>query len=419
MQPSVTHEGPDLVLNWGNATMRLSKVHEHSDGYTAMFHIGILGVAGLDDGPIFNSTVQLAGSRSKADAARACEKRVPDGFDWLAMIEFAANLVIEQMEAGGEIEDLATGEADMETRYVVPPLLIEQDPTMLYGMGGTGKSLLSMGLSAAIAGGLSEFCGMPAYVGKVLYLDYEGNAASGRRRLQKITTGLGIESRPHVLYQRGEASLPSMAAGLARRITQEKIEVLIVDHAAIACGGDPNAAETANAYFRALRSLRLRASLTVAHRAKADGQYPLGSIGWWNGPRLIWRAIMSGGDDNALHVGLANVKANEDRKAPPIALKILFGESITFQREAASKQTALRPDISTPAQIIAAIQELSVGTFSPSRDEAFAHCHSLNGGIRDDTFRRSLQRLVTAGQVRERNGRLELLTLPLKGSELF
>ena len=94
---------------------------------------------------------------------------------------------------------------------------------------------------------------------------------------------------PGLFYVRCERPLTEEADRLRRIIREERIDFGIFDSVAFACDGPPEAAETASAYFRALRSLRI-GSLNLAHITKSESgdQRPFGSIFWHNHARATW-----------------------------------------------------------------------------------------------------------------------------------
>lgn len=108
------------------------------------------------------------------------------------------------------------------------------------------------------------------------------------------------------------------------------VEFLIVDSVAAACGGEPEAAESANRFFLALRSLGL-GSLLIAHTTKSGTEdAPFGSVFWRNNARSVWLVKKEQEiDQSTLKIALFNKKANSDRLQAPVAFGVGYGSQRT------------------------------------------------------------------------------------------
>lgn len=395
---------------------RYSKLKEHSEGYSATLRVGVISYPGLGTGDVFEGRYQLYGPNSKRDVGNACNDRLrlskEDGPDWVAMLTAAGRAVVEKLEAGTPLIDLGEGEIAEPNSFILQPVLREKEHTVVFGIGGTGKSVLMLAFAACIDQGI-PYLDMVVQQRNVLYLDYEDEEENQRYRLDLLREGWQMEERPHVFYKRAEISLPSMADALAREIEAKNIEYMIVDSAALACGAEPETADAANAYFRTLRGLKLRGSVTIAHQPKEKerSNMPFGSVFWWNNPRSIWqlqKAQLEGED--MLHVGLFHKKANNGRLEPGIGFRLDFSQSkqITVTAERVRDVPDLREHLSAIQQILTAIGEWKSAhrQAAPTRDEIRADLPS----IKADTFRQNINRLIKSGKLIERAGRIDLVS---------
>ena len=108
---------------------------------------------------------------------------------------------------------------------------------------------------------------------------------------------------------------------------REHIGLVVVDSVGLACGGEPEKAESIIRYFAALRSLRI-ASLSVDHVAKnGDGSTPFGSVYKINLARNVWEVRASRPDDDEkLNIGLYHRKVNQGKLRTAIGVEVLFYE---------------------------------------------------------------------------------------------
>lgn len=319
-------QGADHVIRHPlGIKMVFSRLHESHEDLSALLRVSTEDFAGWQDGDLFDGKIILTGPNSKAAIVKHCGSRIGSFPDWAGLLEKACILVRLHHEEGSPVYDLAEGDIQPEPPWLISPLFRMNEPAILFGAGGTGKSTIALAFAAMLASGMPrwdlEICDWPQ---RVLYLDYEDDIENFRRRLALIADGLGIP-RPQVFYKRGEASLPSMVDSFARQLAQLEIDGIIVDSAALACGSEPEKADTANAYFRAVRLLGVKWSLHVGHQPKDKDKSPMpfGSVFWWNNARTIVHAV---GQEDFAHggarVGLEVVKANHGRKGAVLGFSV-------------------------------------------------------------------------------------------------
>jgi hypothetical protein len=274
----------------------------------------------LSSGDFNLSSVQARTTRARHLAGRAL---APD-MDWegwltaLALQTIAAERTGEPAQLLTDFARPAPGQTEHDYLGLTLP---KKDPAILFGHGGSAKSLLGL----ALAGHLSQQGEI------VLYADWEATGADHHTRLRWIYPPNGHEP-PAVLYLRCERPLTIEADRLRALVREHGVTYVVLDSAAYGCPGAPESAEAAIAYFRALRSLGEIGSLVLAHTTKSeDGdKQPFGSSFWHNSARATWHVKRSNPDDDGpdVHVLLSQRKCNQGRLRAAFALALTFGDQI-------------------------------------------------------------------------------------------
>jgi hypothetical protein len=243
-----------------------------------------------------------------------------------------------------------------------PPLLLDrldaEEDTVLFGAGDTGKGVLACAWIVALA----------ADGHRVLVLDYENHPAEWSRRIRALG---GIDAADRVIHV-----APTGPAWLGPRgaIWQQQGELreladatgatfVVVDSAAVACGGaDSLKPEAPGQFFPALRYLA-RPSLTLAHVTKGDDlRYPFGSVFWHNLARVTWSAEKVGAHGH--QVILSHRKGNNHAHQGKQLVTITWWEGLpaevreeiyTVKLAVLIKAVLRREGPSTAAQIVAAL----------------------------------------------------------------
>lgn len=322
---------------------------------------------------LYHDRLTLISSRSRASAASHCAKTMPD-LDWQQIFD---TVCLETLDAhrGGEpsimFRDLKQREG---LEYRLTPLLADGRPTLLYAPGGTGKSYLAVFASVLVAMGYMRFdLGMEPEPGPVLYLDWETEEQDFRDMGTEVMRGLGLDDMdPPIVYRRMTGSLRHNLESVQAAVSEHGVQMLVVDSAAPACGGNPESMEAVGAFFDALRGIRMPAdtrtssprpitSLILAHKAKnSESTGPFGSVFWWNYPRAVYRMHSSPHDgETTMVVALKHEKANRGQRQHPMGLRFTWADG-GFSVEAASvtdDYDLAEKAASTSQRIVAAIKE--------------------------------------------------------------
>jgi hypothetical protein len=264
------------------------------------------------------------------------------GIPFHEIFEDLAGRLLKLYREGNSIEESTPLENIEPVRYLIEPFIHENNPTIIFGERGIGKSLLGefMGIAACLPWhdnplGLT----VPSEKSlKVLYLDYERSKPLFDMRLSQITKGHNL----------GFVSLSYMRcwqpfADIAERIEMAKndlgLDLLIIDSLGQASGGNINEPEGAIRYFQAIRRLNLP-SLTLAQTAKdtfGKKRSVFGSAYFEYYASSIWEAKATS-ESSELVMSLKNTKCNLAAPHETIGIKFTFAkDNITVSRTDISK----------------------------------------------------------------------------------
>jgi hypothetical protein len=282
-------------------------------------------------GLLHRSRVNLLSTRSRSELVRTLEKRpdngqLLDGIDFGGILELVCYRSVERWRQGEPTIDLRDVQIADRSRWLEEPFIEEAGAALLFGDGGTGKSILALTASAAVASGVPIIGTLYGEPQSVLYLDWEANEHIHAERLRAICAGAGIAEIPPIYYRRQVVSLAESAVTLRREIAKLGAGLVIIDSMGAARGGDPESADTTIRLFNAARSLGIP-WLGIDHVPKNahDRSKPFGSTYSHNLARVTWgvdRAQEAGEDQ--MVVALTNHKANNGRLARRRAYRIRF-----------------------------------------------------------------------------------------------
>jgi hypothetical protein len=264
-------------------------------------------------GLLRSGNFNLSAATTRSQWQKALEERMPD-VDWYAVLEVVCAKAVRRWREGEAIIDLAAVEVPPDLPYILPPVVVEGGPTVIYADGASGKSLLALAMAVSIATGTEVVPGLvPQRLGPVIYWDWEWDAESHAERLQAICAGVDIPvPRGMVYYQREMVSVLDAVPRMRKRVAETGAVAVIVDSLGYARGGDANSQELTIRTFGALRTLE-RPVIVLDH-VSADGKdkdKSFGSIYTRDSARSLWRIDVQkeeGRDD--WYAALVNTKAN-------------------------------------------------------------------------------------------------------------
>lgn len=383
MRSSFLPTGIGYVYSWGDdvddalLTIEVSNLRSRNGSPYALLSTstaitGARVIPGSDE-RVLNGELWLLSDRDRANYANALRQRIPtpEGaatIDFDAILEEVAQRVLDN-------ENAPVAVSSLDIQLPVPPSipdLVEgvipaHKPTILYGAGGVGKSILAACVAVCVASG-HRFLGFRTMKTDVLYLDWETDEGDINLRVRAAAAGLGIVAPP-IRYSSLVRPLEDRVAQLARFVAEEGVGLVIIDSVGMAMnaardGGD--ASETAIRFFRALRSLNT-AVLALDHvagedmrKAKSGAAKPYGSVYKWNSARNAFELReRKEPDAKGSHLLLKHRKSNVGPRMGDTALLMKWeGDKAIFETEKWNPGPAMPLD----ARII---EMLSTGPATP------------------------------------------------------
>jgi len=284
LTPQVTAAPGSYIITWPlepePVQFGAKRVHQHTDGR-------LTGVVSISVGrnshevALAHSQLNLASSQSRRGIAKALEERypLPDDLPWDQVVETSCRLIMEREDEGEPVTELERTQAT-EVRYLIPGLILDRMPTVVYGPGANGKSLLALLLALLVHNGI-DLSAQAAPQRNVLVLDYEADVDEAARRATMLAAGIErsapITGLRLPLFRRCLRPLMSEVTELAGIMLEYRIGLVIVDSFGPAVAADVTMSEQTLAYFAALRqlcSVTGAASLTLSHVTKQDRREP-------------------------------------------------------------------------------------------------------------------------------------------------
>jgi hypothetical protein len=389
-----TRIGDDLLMRWPQHALSLAFSHlrEGSDGIQSevIAHSAIAG-------ELHWGRLNLVSTAAREGLVKKLDRAHPTA-PWRSILERACRLAAQELRAGEPVVALLPSRAT-ETRHLLSKLALAGETNVLFGDGGSGKSLFALALAVAVGAGAALPAGITATAHTpVLYLDWESSLEEHQDRLAGLLDGLGVSVAPPILYRPMSRALADDAAFLRAEISRHGVGFVIVDSLAPACGAEPEGADAAIRAMNAMRSFGAAVTrLVIAHVSKAGAEQrsgpakPFGSVFVQNLARSVWeirKAEDDGGDD--LVLGFYHRKVNRGRLFPPFGLRLEFrGASTVLNGHDVGQQ----PDLMARASLAFRIQKTLAGgarSVPDLMDET---------GKSKDTITRTLRRLRGSGKV--------------------
>jgi AAA domain/Toprim-like len=387
----LVREGLDLALVWPAERVRfaLAAIRDGRDGVRGELTV-TQGARRLSWGSFATASTQTREALRKKLEAAAPE------LPWGEYLEEMAWRFTQAARQGEPLVTL-TGMPTSPTRELMPQFLYEGEPTLLFGDGDTGKSLVALALAAAVHGGVALPHGLkPLQAVPAAYLDWETSRDTLEGRLGLLAAGLGI-APPPLLYKRMTRPLVDEVVALAAEFARCRIGLIVIDSKMFAVAGGDGAAfhEPITAFYGALRLFAPAASLVLNHVTNADARdggpaRPFGGAFAFNGPRLIWEAKRDPDVTDATAIAFTCRKANNlPRKPEPFGLRFQPAEdTITvqaFDLTAAAPHTVAGASLPYRVRLALATSELTIA-------ELAEHL-----GVSEESVGRVVRRLASSG----------------------
>jgi hypothetical protein len=346
-KPAVT-EGIGFVnYAWPELGLRIVAERYDDDGHAELtvFHNNGSGELMLHSGKAY-----LLSTREQSSWAKRLQKNLPDA-PWEDILTAVGRITVEIARRGEPVKEIYPSDQDnLEVGYLLKPLIYLNHPNVIFGDYGSLKSLLSIVIAYAIQ--------LPWHDNRLgltplndstvcLYLDYEDDEISFRKRLSALEKGLG-EGIVSIYRRKMTAPLADSIDSLQRIIDNKKIGLLIIDSLGPAARGNLNDPEPAIRYHAALRQLGVT-SLTLAHTAKdqiTKKRTIFGSVFFTNLARSVWecKAEQETGEDEAI-ISLRHTKANLSRLYPTLGYRFNFSNDTISVEKTDLKDTGLSGEL--------------------------------------------------------------------------
>jgi phage/plasmid primase-like uncharacterized protein/KaiC/GvpD/RAD55 family RecA-like ATPase len=210
-----------------------------------------------------------------------------------------------------DLSDLRSAQLD-PPEFLVDPLIPRGHLTLFGGHGGSGKSVVALAISAHVACGRS-WAGLPAASGRVMFVSFEDSEKLVKWRLKQIAHEYALNyetiERNLVLIDATKSAPIEVEASskgvkrtvtttdgddLHRRMTEGRFDLVVIDNASDAYGGEENNRQQVRGFVRRLSACvepHNGAVLLLAHIDKSAARYGAagnsysGSTAWHNSAR--------------------------------------------------------------------------------------------------------------------------------------
>jgi hypothetical protein len=249
--------------------------------------------------------------------------------DWSGILQHITQIVNKSGEGDLKVYDLAKYKPQRQSPYLLYPIVRENQGTIIYADGGSGKSTFSLALAISLASGTSIIDGINPIGNQpinTMYLDWEADIEDVGEVTDSITRNKNIifdNDRVHYIPMSG--AFIDRVDEVVDIIVKNDIKLVIVDSLVASAGGDVNDAEAARLYFQAIRSLKI-ASIGITHTNKEGSLY--GNRFFWNLARQVYRMTSVNESESNPVVGLFHEKANRSNLQAPMAWEVEYPKEI-------------------------------------------------------------------------------------------
>lgn len=345
--PAITEGVGFINYTWKELGLRVMVERMKDEGYA---ELSFYSADKTGDSLLHTTRVNLMSTTTMNSLARRLEKN-SHGIPWdevLTYITGKTMIIIRRGEPA--IEIWPQEEDDLLPSYLLEPLLYLKHPAIIFGDYSSLKSLTALVICYVVQ--------LPYYNNELglitrkeptpcLYLDYEDDPSSFRRRWSALERGFG-KGAMAILYRRMTGTLSDSVEQLQRIVEDKDIGLVIVDSLGPAARGNLNDPEPAIKYHGALRQIGVT-SLTLAHTSKdqlTKKKSIFGSIFFTNLARIVWecKAEQEAGEDEAV-ISLKHTKANLSRLHPPLGYRFTFEDKAIRLERADLRDTGLSGEL--------------------------------------------------------------------------
>lgn len=355
--PAVDLQVPDyreyagqLVYTWPDVRITMEQIHRNFQGVQSEITVS-KRISETEEvillGPVHHGLVSTTSHNQLVKYLNDLDKE--SKINWAGILAMVSRLGVAHLRTSHPAVDLRDYMELPSDRWALSPLLLEGEPTILFGNGGEGKSLTALAAMLSLETGQCLLPGLGVSSGHHgLYLDWESTPDRHAIRTKQLMLGAGMDSKAiPILHQSCYGPLQDHAQQLRRIIDHEGVTFVIIDSAGMACGGEPSKEGNSLPFFDIVREWNV-ASMIIAHQTKDQRVgMPFGSVFWHNSARstIEIKKVQEKGSDN-LSVGLYHHKANDSR------LSRAFGFQYTWKGEGMDTRITVDPiDVQDVAEL--------------------------------------------------------------------
>ena len=346
--------------------------------------------------------LNLLSSSSRESLVRQLKHRKAK--NWPMCLDQIAQLISQSIiDQGAGLDMRSYTPENVDNGWCVRPFVQRNSPTLIYGMGGEGKSTVALAILLSKATG-ERFLpdidpGVPA---GVMYCDWEDTPESFYATANALLDGKGMTWQDvvePVIYKRFHGALSDHVDSIQRDIVANNIELLCIDSLIAASDEDTNDAVAARTWHQIMSSLNV-ASIGITHVSKG-GSDPYGSVYFWNLARSVWQVEKETEDQANTIIALQQRKSNNTGLTEPFGLHVGFEvdentkpKSIQYALADLSTTENLVKKLTTAQHIISVLE----GTQMYGED-VVKELKDL--GIKEGTIVKNLQRMKQRGTIEQ------------------
>ena len=325
-----------LVFKWhpDDVIMTVESTEARSREFGALIEVHYREPSG-DVIPLLSRTrINFRSASAKETLARKLTRRLDR--NWDLRLEYVAHVAEEQHRTTDPPVWLDQVTDPGPVQYLVDPILELGQHTVILGDGGSSKSFGALGLGLVGAGAVGLLPGVTCDRQiNTLLLDYEASSTTHARRQGRLLAGVsGASLQGRIAHKRMTAPLADVVDEIQMLVRAYHAELVIIDSAGMACGGEIKDEPAVLGYFAAARRLNTTV-VSIAHVSKSDSNgKPIGSQYWHSQPRSTWEFVAEDDNpENELSVTWFHRKSNDQAKHKPMGWRIEFTpDSITYHR---------------------------------------------------------------------------------------
>lgn len=352
-KPAVTEGIGFINYAWPELRLRVVAERYNDDGYA---ELSFFLKNDTGESLLHITRANLLATPTMNSLAKRLEKNSTH-MPWEDILTYITGKTLEIGRRGEPVEEVWPSEDDtLEVDYILEPIIYMNHPTVIFGDYSSLKSLVALAIACIV-----QFPYHDNNLGlitskestKCLYLDYEDDPSSFRKRLSALERGFGKGIMP-ILYRRMTTPLANSVDQIIHIKNNKDIELLIVDSLGPAARGNLNDPEPAIKYYAALRQIGVT-SLTLAHNSKdpiTKKKTIFGSIFFTSLARSVWecKAEQEIGENEAV-ISLKDTKANLSRLHPPLGYRFTFTDNTINIMKTDLRDTGLSGELPLSWQI--------------------------------------------------------------------